>query len=123
MMHARKAACLVAIAMAAGLAACTPPNQVDSDKKVDTATSQSPRSLPTYMNCGQAVTQPTRLVVACETRDETIEGITWEQWDEKGARGAAGSTQIVLGEPTVVDGALQFTTITVDGVTVFPERS
>lgn len=43
----RKVAITVfAAATALGLAACSPPNEQDSDHKVDTATSQNPDSLP-----------------------------------------------------------------------------
>ena len=62
------AALSLAAATAFGLSACTPPNQVDSDKKVDTATSQDADSLP---SAGQTTATGTATVTAVETETAT----------------------------------------------------
>ncbi|WP_342319423.1 hypothetical protein [Corynebacterium mayonis] len=159
---------------ALGLAACSPPGEVDSTQKIDTATSQNPNSLPdagsssaattratstqsstasnvaeaesatatttsasdelpVLSNCGQAgLVEPQRVILACEDQDDFIEDITWVQWTSQLAIGTGtritvdpnrrvADTQIVLGSPEVVNGKLQFATVTVDGATINPE--
>lgn len=157
----RKATAAILVSLAAlGLSACHPPHQVDSDHKVDTATSQDPNSLanagettgatatnvaqatapqraaagqrPVYIDCGQPVgAEPARLSLSCSERNDFIEDITWTQWDGMLATGTGTritvnpdrrtpDSQIILGNPVEVDGQLQFTTVSIDGVEVNP---
>ena len=109
-----------AAATALGLAACSPPNEQDSDHKVDTATSQNPDSLPGdsseatttsttatdttaamsqedtpyYNDCnGNAQYQPTRIVLNCKDQNDFAENIVWEEWTEEIAHGIATRTR------------------------------
>lgn len=62
-----------AAATALGLAACSPPNEQDSDQKVDTATSQDPNSLPgggTATGTATATTSATPAAPETETEAE-----------------------------------------------------
>lgn len=165
----RKATAAGFFALAAlGLAACSPPHQVDSGNKVDTATSQNPDSLagsgqetqasatrsnvaqassaraatstsaagaeqPTYTNCGKDQgTEPDRIVLACQDENDFVEEISWTEWTDSIASGTGTRVtvdpdrreediQIVLSNPQDVNGKMQFTTVTVDGISVNPE--
>lgn len=155
---------------ALGLAACSPPGQVDSAQKVDTATSQNPGSLnggteqtsgaqstnvagassasasanpsaaptgtlPVLRNCGEASqTQPARIVLSCADQNDYLENITWSDWSTDLATGTGTRVtvdpdrretdiEVILGNPQLVDGELQFTTVTVDGATINPESN
>ncbi|MBA4503919.1 hypothetical protein ACUY28_08600 [Corynebacterium sanguinis] len=162
----RKAAAGFFALAALGLAACSPPHEVDSGNKVDTATSQNPDSLagsghetpasatranvveasqanatptpsqlPTYINCGTDVgPEPDRLVLSCEDEDDYIENITWNEWSGRIGSGLGTrvtlnpdrrveGTQVVLGNPEVIDGVLRFTTVSVDGISINPESN
>ena len=165
-----KAAAGFFAAAALGLAACSPPGQVDSAQKVDTATSQDPSSLnggtaqtagatstnvadasaasasanpsevapgtqPVFRNCGNpSQTQPARVLLACADQNDFLEDVTWSQWGEALATGTGTRVtvnpdrrvediEIILGDPQLVDGELQFTTVTVDGAKMNPESN
>ncbi|SDS25361.1 hypothetical protein [Corynebacterium timonense] len=153
----------VAAVASLGLAACSPPGQVDSEQKVDTATSQDADSLPggtaetghavptnvaevtgttspapagtlpVLRNCGEpSETEPTEIVLACKDQNDLLEDIEWSEWGEDLAVGTGTrvtidpdrrveNAEIILGNPTMVDGELQFTTVSVEGREINPE--
>ncbi|WP_291314877.1 hypothetical protein [Corynebacterium sp. UBA2622] len=167
----RKAVAAGFFAVAAlGMAACSPPGQVDSAQKVDTATSQNAGSLnggatqssegkptnvaeassasasastsaspvpagtlPVLRNCGESSqTKPARIVLACGDQDDFMDNIVWQDWGTDLATGTGTritvspdrreeDTKIVLGNPEMIDGEMQFTTVTVDGTKINPE--
>lgn len=165
----RKAAAGFFALAALGLGACSPPHQVDSGNKVDTATSQNPDSLPgagvetstgvaptnvadaaeatatttaaaegelpLYIACGRAEDNTIeRIVLACEEQNDFIENIEWSEWTGTLASGVGTrvtvdperrveNTQIQLGNPQRVNGTLQFTTVTVDGLEINPDST
>ena len=165
----RKAAAGFFALAALGLAACSPPHEVDSGNKVDTATSQNPDSLagsghetpasatranvveasqanatptpvaagelPTLINCGTATgNEPERLVLSCEDGNDFIENITWNEWSDEIASGTGTrvtldpdrrveGTQVILGNPEVIEGTFVFTTVSVDGTSINPESN
>ncbi|WJY67707.1 hypothetical protein [Corynebacterium auris] len=147
---------------ALGLAACSPPGEVDSEQKVDTATDQDPNSLsggtaqshdasptnvaevatstapaadslPVLRNCGEAgEIEPNQVDLACAEQNDFIEDIEWNEWSADLATGVGTRVtrepdrrvediEIVLGNPELIDGELQFTTVTVDGISINPE--
>ncbi|OHF37393.1 hypothetical protein [Corynebacterium sp. HMSC074A01] len=144
------AAGLVAVA-AVSLAACHPPHQVDSEQKVDTATSQKAESLasygattsassatatsaavadetPTIANCGAVeLERPTELTLDCQGQDDVLRNITWDSWEADMATGTGTrnaqqpEVAISLSNPQVVNGVLAYTDITVDGTAIYPE--
>lgn len=145
----RRFGALSAAALAAGLAlsACSPPNQQDSDQKVDTATeapagqataassatssatattSAAAAELPGYADCQAApVTEPATLTLDCVRLDDRVTGVQWDEWTAEGATGTGtrGSEKVdvELSEPAANEaGATVFTTVTVDGETVTP---
>ncbi|AWB83729.1 hypothetical protein [Corynebacterium liangguodongii] len=159
--HTSKAIAAGFFALAAlGLAACSPPHQVDSAEKVDTATTQDPRSLagaaqasaesaprsnvaeaaapieasgtPVFIDCGKpAGSEPKRITLSCQDQNDFIEDITWDEWSSTIATGTGTrvtvdpdrrveNTEIVLGSPQEVNGGLQYTTVSVAGVSVNP---
>ncbi|MEX3505541.1 hypothetical protein [Corynebacterium sp. LK2510] len=164
---ARTAAAGFFAVAALGLAACSPPGEVDSAQKIDTATSQNAAAntaaqqtstgatgvsnvgdaatatattvpagtVPVLRNCGEAgQTEPQRIVLSCADQDDFIQDITWTQWTPELAVGTGTrvtvnpdrvveETPISLGAAQMIDGELQFSTVTVDGVTVNPESN
>ena len=104
------AAGLVAVA-AVSLAACHPPHEVDSEQKIDTATSQKAESLasygattsvssatatstamadetPTIANCGAVeLERPTEMTLDCQGQDDFLRNITWDSWEAGMATG------------------------------------
>ena len=143
------AAGLIAVA-AVPLAACHPPHQVDSEQKIDTATSQKAESLasygattaassapadatPTIANCGEVeLERPTEFNLDCQGQDDVLQNITWDSWGAESATGTGTrvtqdsdaqqpEVAIALSNPQLVNGVLAYTDITVDGTPVFPE--
>ncbi|APT88572.1 hypothetical protein CFRA_03980 [Corynebacterium frankenforstense DSM 45800] len=145
----RRFGALSAAALAAGLAlsACSPPNQQDSEKKIDTATeapagqataTSSTKStatattaaaaaeLPGYADCQAApVAEPATLTLDCMRLDDRVTGVRWDEWTAEGATGTgtrgAEEVDVELSEPAANEaGDTVFTTVTVDGETVTP---
>lgn len=107
---------LVSAVIGLTLASCSPPHQVDSHKRVDTATSvtagqggasravsaastnktsnahpaPATGSAPTYIDCtGAPVTQPNYIALACGDNNDRLVNITWSRWDATEAVGTA----------------------------------
>lgn len=126
---------IVAGVAALALAACSPPHQVDSDKRVDTATSfaaptnaarhstasAAPSSTtpgapsasaaagatPVVHGCtGEPLTKPGELSLACADNNDRLVGITWSSWTAKEAVGkATRETNTCL--PNCADGHME----------------
>lgn len=97
---------------ALAITACSPPHQVDSELKVDTATgvaaptkstSTSSASttvvaaedLPGYIDCVAAPAQePATISLNCADNSDQLTAIEWESWDEDTATGTA--TRIIF---------------------------
>ncbi|NMB23408.1 MAG: hypothetical protein GX983_08630, partial [Corynebacterium sp.] len=100
----------VTAAAALAITACTPPNENDSDAKVDTATGvaaptteTSARTtttagtttaiasaeLPGYIDCVAAPTrEPQVISLNCADNSDQLTAIEWVSWDEYGATGS-----------------------------------
>lgn len=116
----------VTAAAALAITACTPPNENDSDAKVDTATGvaaptteTSARTtttagtttaiasaeLPGYIDCVAAPTrEPQVISLNCADNSDQLTAIEWVSWDEDGATGTG--TRIVtatVGEEEVTE--------------------
>lgn len=116
----------VTAAAALAITACTPPNENDSDAKVDTATGvaaptteTSARTtttagtttaiasaeLPGYIDCVAAPTrEPQVISLNCADNSDQLTAIEWVSWDEDGATGTG--TRIVtatVGEQEVIE--------------------
>lgn len=95
------------IVLAAGLAACSP-SEVDSTKKVDTATpvqvtaattsdavnsgtsetAAVAEGTPALVDCANQLSfQPTQVVLDCQNPMNAISNVTWSTWDATGAQG------------------------------------
>ncbi|TVX80365.1 hypothetical protein [Corynebacterium sp. NML180780] len=87
---------------------------------------------PTIANCGAVeLERPTELVLDCTDQGNLLRDIVWDSWEADAATGtgtrvAPGQEPediaVSLSEPEVVNGVLAYTTITVDGAQVYPER-
>ncbi|SIS53327.1 hypothetical protein SAMN05444817_11163 [Corynebacterium appendicis CIP 107643] len=89
----RKVAALaVAATTALVVTACTPPNQNDSDQKVDTATSQNPDSLP---SAGQSTATGTATVTEVATETSTVDAGAVDPADADAAATDAAETAVV----------------------------
>lgn len=116
----------VTAAAALAITACTPPNENDSDAKVDTATGvAAPTSetsarttttaatttavasadLPGYIDCVAAPTQePEVISLNCADNSDQLTAIEWESWDEDGAAGTGTRiTTTLVGEQEVIE--------------------
>ncbi|MBD8030811.1 hypothetical protein [Corynebacterium gallinarum] len=116
----------VTAAAALAITACTPPNENDSDAKVDTATGvaaptteTSARTtttagtttaiasaeLPGYIDCVAAPTrEPQVISLNCADNSDQLTAIEWVSWDEDGATGTG--TRIVtatVGDEEVIE--------------------
>lgn len=116
----------VTAAAALAITACTPPNENDSDAKVDTATGvaaptteTSARTtttagtttaiasaeLPGYIDCVAAPTrEPQMISLNCADNSDQLTAIEWVSWDEDGATGTG--TRIVtatVGDEEVIE--------------------
>lgn len=116
----------VTAAAALAITACTPPNENDSDAKVDTATGvaaptteTSARTtttagtttaiasaeLPGYIDCVAAPTrEPQVISLNCADNSDQLTAIEWVSWDEDGATGSG--TRILtttVGEQEVIE--------------------
>lgn len=116
----------VTAAAALAITACTPPNENDSDAKVDTATGvaaptteTSARTtttagtttaiasaeLPGYIDCVAAPTrEPQMISLNCADNSDQLTAIEWVSWDEDGATGSG--TRILtttVGEQEVIE--------------------
>lgn len=111
----------VTAAAALAITACTPPNENDSDAKVDTATGvaaptteTSARTTPTaiasaelpgYIDCVAAPTrEPQVISLNCADNSDQLTAIEWVSWDEDGATGTG--TRIVtatVGDEEVIE--------------------
>ena len=97
---------LVSAVIGLTLASCSPPHQVDSHKRVDTATSVtagqggasravSAASTNKTSNAhpapaaGSAPTQPNYIALACGDNNDRLVNITWSRWDATEAVGTA----------------------------------
>ena len=87
---------------------------------------------PTIANCGAVeLERPTELVLDCTDQGNLLRDIVWDSWEADAATGtgtrvAPGqepeNIAVSLSEPEIVNGVLAYTTITVDGAQVYPER-
>ena len=121
----------VTAAAALAITACTPPNENDSDVKVDTATGVAAPTtettarttdaeetttegtttavaiadLPGYIDCVAAPTrEPQVISLNCADNSDQLTAIEWVSWDEDGATGSG--TRIVttaVGEQEVIE--------------------
>lgn len=116
----------VTAAAALAITACTPPNQNDSDVKVDTATGVAAPTtettarttgaegtttavavadLPGYIDCVAAPTrEPQVISLNCADNSDQLTAIEWVSWDEDGATGSG--TRIItttVGEQEVIE--------------------
>lgn len=138
------ATALVALA----LVACTPPNEVDSDLKVPTATGVNvptkstsaskstdvAEDAPGYIDCVAApVQQPKEISLNCVEDIDQLTKISWDSWDADSATGTATrvavadngeetetkNVSVELSFPAESSQGLVFTQVTVDGQPVF----
>lgn len=121
------------------MVACTPPNENDSDLKVNTATevaapSQSATTsarattsevaaaeLPGYIDCVSTPAQePATISLNCADNSDQLTEIEWDSWDEESAAGTGSRiTFTPAGEQTVtedVEVELTFPTETSQGL-------
>lgn len=116
----------VTAAAALAITACTPPNENDSDAKVDTATgvaapttetsarttttagtttATASAELPGYIDCVAAPTrEPQVISLNCADNSDQLTAIEWVSWDEDGATGSG--TRILtttVGEQEVIE--------------------
>lgn len=119
--------------VAVGLSACTPPGEVDSTVKVDTAqsfsaptkaadsseasatttttttttatTTEVPKSeLPGYINCvGSPSTEPDAIALSCLNDHDSLKDIKWSTWTKEEAIGV-GTREINDCSPNCQDG-------------------
>lgn len=89
--------CVVALGLSLG--ACSPPHEQPSDVKTTNATSFAAPSqaaekgddtTPVFLTCGGTeVIEPASLDLACADGGDRLINITWESWNEEGAKGTA----------------------------------
>ncbi|QPK83898.1 hypothetical protein G7Y29_03645 [Corynebacterium qintianiae] len=108
-------------------------NVAEASKAQATTSAAAAGQQPVYVNCGNSLgTEPDRIVLTCQDENDFIENITWDEWTESIATGTGTrvtvdpdrreeETQIILANPQQVNGELQFTNVTVDGIPVNPE--
>ncbi|WP_080795773.1 hypothetical protein [Corynebacterium pacaense] len=117
------------------LSACSPPNQVDSDLKIPTATGRtiSPAvtgdSIPGFIDCVSApVRAPESLSLTCTDTDDRLTAIMWTSWDQDHAEGTGTRTLIdatgtetttadvavELSEPTETSQGLVFSRVSIN---------
>ncbi|KAA8720853.1 hypothetical protein [Corynebacterium spheniscorum] len=119
--------------LAIGLSACTPPGEVDSTEKVDTAqsfsaptnaadsteasststttstatttTSEAAKSeLPGYINCvGSPSTEPDAIALSCLNDHDSLKDINWSKWTADEAVGV-GTREVNDCSPNCQDG-------------------
>ncbi|MDU0478235.1 hypothetical protein QVA66_03165 [Staphylococcus chromogenes] len=106
-LHRLTTACVLTVAGFA-FSACTPPGQVESPHKVDTAvgpTITSPTTLPAsaipgYIDCiGAPTVRPTSLSLRCSDDALLMADITWESWDATRATGTGTLVSRMPGFP------------------------
>lgn len=137
--HSRKRLVIGTTALVGlALTACSPPNQADSDLKVETATGVAAPSssasssatstsdvpaedLPGYIDCVAAPEQqPTDISLNCADNGDQLIEIEWASWDEDAASGTATRvTTTTEGEETTtedVEVELTFPTVTSQGL-------
>ena len=134
-------------AAAFAIVACSPPGEVDSDVKIDNASTFENQSSPSssaestsaepsatdaaaageqaqFIDCVAApVTEPTSISLDTTNSDMVTE-ITWESWEAETAEGTGtrgeDEVAVVLSQPTQTESGLAFTQIEVDGEVVTP---
>ena len=135
-------------AAAFAIVACSPPGEVDSDVKIDNASTFENQSSPSssaestsaepsatdaaaageqaqFIDCVAApVTEPTSISLDCTTNRDMVTEITWESWEAETAEGTGtrgeDEVAVVLSQPTQTESGLAFTQIEVDGEVVTP---
>lgn len=135
-------------AAAFAIVACSPPGEVDSDIKLDNAStfenqsssassSESASAEPSttaeaaegeqaqFIDCVAApVTEPTSISLDCTSNSDLVTEISWESWEAETAEGTGtrgnDEVAVVLSQPTQTENGLAFTQIEVDGVVVTP---
>ncbi|MEJ5997189.1 hypothetical protein [Corynebacterium sp. H130] len=119
---------IAVVSSAVALSACSPSLENDSDKKIDTAVEVTATAVakPGYIDCfGTPTVQPSRLSLDCIHDVSRLEDITWESWDEEGARGS-GTLHSPFDEPRQVSVVLEspvgesFTDLYVDEELAYP---
>ena len=119
----------------AGASATAATNVVEASEATATETLEAAADeLPTFNNCGETgLLRPTQLTVDCKSQNDFLQDIVWDTWTEDLAEGTATrvvldpnnreeGVKVVLGAPQVLNNDLLFTTISVDGATVNPDR-
>src|SRR5690625_241995 len=135
-------------AAAFAIVACSPPGEVDSDIKLDNAStfenqsssassSESASAEPSttaeaaageqaqFIDCVAApVTEPTSISLDCTSNSDLVTEISWESWEAETAEGTGtrgeDEVAVVLSQPTQTESGLAFTQIEVDGEAVTP---
>ena len=135
-------------AAAFAIVACSPPGEVDSNVKIDNASTFENQSSPSssaestsaepsatdaaaageqaqFIDCVAApVTEPTSISLDCTTNSDMVTEITWESWEAETAEGTGtrgeDEVAVVLSQPTQTESGLAFTQIEVDGEVVTP---
>ena len=137
-------------AAAFAIVACSPPGEVDSDIKLDNAStfenqsssassseSESASAEPSttaeaaageqaqFIDCVAApVTEPTSISLDCTSNSDLVTEISWESWEAETAEGTGtrgnDEVAVVLSQPTQTENGLAFTQIEVDGEVVTP---
>lgn len=85
---------------------------------------------PLFINCEtEAEHKPGTIILNCKDKNDIAENITWDEWTDEIAHGTAtrnikdvdrvvNDAQITLSAPEVVNGALVFTQVSIDGANV-----
>lgn len=85
---------------------------------------------PLFINCEtEAEHKPGTIILNCKDKNDIAENITWDEWTDEIAHGTAtrnikdvdrvvNDAQITLSAPEVVNGALVFTQVSIDGASV-----
>ena len=137
-------------AAAFAIVACSPPGEVDSDIKLDNASTfenqsssassseyESASAEPSttaeaaageqaqFIDCVAApVTEPTSISLDCTSNSDLVTEISWESWEAETAEGTGtrgnDEVAVVLSQPTQTENGLAFTQIEVDGEVVTP---
>lgn len=85
---------------------------------------------PLFINCEtEAEHKPGTIILNCKDKNDIAENITWDEWTDEIAHGTAtrnikdvdrvvNDAQITLSAPEIVNGALVFTQVSIDGASV-----
>lgn len=120
-----------------GTATATATNVTDANASAEATTTAERAAAnaaadgtPMFINCEtEAEHKPGEIILNCKDKNDIAENITWDEWTDEIAHGTATrkikdvdrvveNAQITLSTPEVVNGALVFTQVSIDGANV-----